>query len=64
MCAKKLDQDRVLPFNEGAAQLAGSNRPSFALMIAATALEDEYPFASRNVARFNFPSVAVLDPWA
>lgn len=59
---------RVLPFNEGAAihaaQLAGSNRPSFALMIAATALEEGYPFASRNVAHFNFPSVAVLDPWA
>lgn len=59
---------RVLPFNEGAAiraaQLAGGNRPSVDLMIAATALEFGYAVATRNVADFNFSGLAVVDPWA
>jgi len=59
---------RVLPFNEGAAiraaQLAGGNRPSVDLMIGATALEYGYAVATRNVAHFNFPALAVIDPWA
>ncbi|MBU6258767.1 MAG: type II toxin-antitoxin system VapC family toxin [Burkholderiales bacterium] len=58
----------VLPFNEGAAiraaQLAGGNRPSVDLMIAAIALEFGYAVATRNVAHFNFPGLAVVDPWA
>jgi toxin FitB len=59
---------RVLPFNEGAAiraaQLAGGNRPSVDLMIAAIALEFGYAVATRNVAHFNFSGLAVVDPWA
>jgi toxin FitB len=59
---------RVLPFNEGAAiraaQLAGGNRPSVDLMIAAIALEFGYAVATRNVAHFNFPGLVVVDPWA
>ena len=59
---------RVLPFNEGAAiraaQLAGVNRPSVDLMIAAIALEFGYAVATRNVAHFNFAGLAVVDPWA
>jgi predicted nucleic acid-binding protein len=59
---------RVLPFNEGAAiraaQLAGGNRPSVDLMIAAIALEFGFAVATRNVAHFNFPGLAVVDPWA
>ena len=59
---------RVLPFNEGAAiraaQLAGGNRPSVDLMIAAIALEFGYAVATRNVAHFNFAGLAVVDPWA
>lgn len=59
---------RVLPFNEGAAiraaQLAGVNRPSVDLMIAAIALEFGYAVATRNVAHFNFSGLAVVDPWA
>jgi len=58
----------VLPFNEGAAiraaQLAGGNRPSVDLMIAAIALEFGYAVATRNVAHFNFPGLVVVDPWA
>lgn len=58
----------VLPFNEGAAiraaQLAGSNRPSVDLMIAAIALEFGYAVATRNVAHFCFAGLAVVDPWA
>jgi predicted nucleic acid-binding protein len=58
----------VLPFNEGAAiraaQLAGSNRPSVDIMIAAVSLEFGYAFATRNVAHFNFSGLAVIDPWA
>jgi len=58
----------VLPFNEGAAiraaQLAGSNRPSVDLMIAAIALEFGYALATRNVAHFNFSGLVVVDPWA
>ena len=58
----------VLPFNEGAAiraaQLAGGNRPSVDLMIAAIALEFGYALATRNVAHFNFSGLAVVDPWA
>jgi predicted nucleic acid-binding protein len=58
----------VLPFNEGAAiraaQLAGGNRPSVDHMIAAIALEFGYAVATRNVAPFNFSSLAVVDPWA
>jgi predicted nucleic acid-binding protein len=58
----------VLPFNEGAAiraaQLAGVNRPSVDLMIAAIALEFGYAVATRNVAHFNFSGLAVVDPWA
>jgi predicted nucleic acid-binding protein len=58
----------VLPFNEGAAtraaQLAGGNRPSVDLMIAAIALEFGYAVATRNVAHFNFSGLAVVDPWA
>jgi predicted nucleic acid-binding protein len=58
----------VLPFNEGAAiraaQLAGANRPSVDLMIAAIALEFGYAVATRNVAHFNFPGLVVVDPWA
>ncbi|MDE2454616.1 MAG: type II toxin-antitoxin system VapC family toxin [Burkholderiales bacterium] len=57
----------VLPFNEGAAiraaQLAGGNRPSVDLMIAAIALEFGFAVATRNVAHFNFPGLAVVDPW-
>jgi predicted nucleic acid-binding protein len=60
--------DRVLPFNEGAAiraaQLAGGNRPSVDLMIAAIALEFGYAVATRNGAHFNFSGLAVVDPWA
>lgn len=59
---------RVLPFNDGAAiraaQLAGVNRPSVDLMIAAIALEFGYSVATRNVAHFNFAGLAVVDPWA
>ena len=59
---------RVLPFNEGAAiraaQLAGGNRPSVDLMIAAIALEFGYAVATRNVPHFNFAGLAVVDPWA
>lgn len=59
---------RVLPFNEGAAiraaQLAGSNRPTVDLMIAAIALEFGFAVATRNVAHFGFPGLAVVDPWA
>ena len=59
---------RVLPFNEGAAiraaQLAGGNRPSVDLMIAAIALEFGYAVATRNVAHFSFAGLAVVDPWA
>ena len=59
---------RVLPFNEGAAiraaQLAGGNRPSVDLMIAAIALEFGYAVATRNMAHFNFSGLAVVDPWA
>jgi len=59
---------RVLPFNEGAAiraaQLAGGNRPSVDLMIAAIALEFGYALATRNVAHFNFSGLVVVDPWA
>ena len=59
---------RVLPFNEGAAiraaQLAGGNRPSGDLMIAAIALEFGYAVATHNVAHFNFSGLAVVDPWA
>jgi toxin FitB len=59
---------RVLPFNEGAAiraaQLAGVNRPSLDLMIAAIALEFGYALATRNVAHFNFSGLVVVDPWA
>lgn len=58
----------VLPLNEGAAiraaQLAGGNRPSVDLMIAAIALEFGYAVATRNVAHFNFAGLAVVDPWA
>ena len=58
----------VLPFNEGAAiraaQLAGGNRPSVDLMIAAIGLEFGYAVATRNVAHFNFSGLAVIDPWA
>ena len=58
----------VLPFNEGAAiraaQLAGGNRPSVDLMIAAIALEFGFAVATRNVAHFNFSGLAVVDPWA
>ena len=58
---------RVLPFNEGAAvraaQLAGGNRPSVDLMIAAIALEFGYAVATRNVAHFKFAGLAVVDPW-
>ena len=58
----------VLPFNEGAAiraaQLAGGNRPSVDLMIAAIALEFGYALATRNVAHFNFSGLVVVDPWA
>ena len=58
---------RVLPFNDGAAiraaQLAGVNRPSVDLMIAAIALEFGYSVATRNVAHFNFAGLAVVDPW-
>ena len=58
----------VLPFNEGAAiraaQLAGGNRPSVDLMIAAIALEFGYALATRNVAHFNFSGLIVVDPWA
>lgn len=58
----------VLPFNEGAAiraaRLAGGNRPSVDLMIAAIALEFGYAVATRNVAHFNFAGLAVVDPWA
>ena len=58
----------VLPFNEGAAiraaQLAGGNRPSVNLMMAAIALEFGYAVATRNVAHFNFSGLAVVDPWA
>jgi toxin FitB len=58
----------VLPFNEGAAiraaQLAGGNRPSVDLMIAAIALEFGYAVATRNLAHFNFPGLVVVDPWA
>lgn len=59
---------RVLSFNEGAAiraaQLAGGNRPSVDLMIAAIALEFGYAVATRNMAHFNFSGLAVVDPWA
>jgi predicted nucleic acid-binding protein len=59
---------RVLPFNEGAAiraaQLAGGNRPSVDLMIAAIALEFGYAVATRNLPHFNFAGLAVVDPWA
>jgi hypothetical protein len=59
---------RVLPFNEGAAiraaQLAGGNRASEDLMIAAIALEFGYAVATRNAAHFNFAGLAVVDPWA
>jgi hypothetical protein len=59
---------RVLPFNEGtairAAQLAGGNRLSVDLMIAAIALEFGYAVATRNVAHFKFAGLAVVDPWA
>jgi toxin FitB len=59
---------RVLPFNEGsairAAQLAGGNRPSVDLMIAAIALEFGFAVATCNVAHFNFSGLAVIDPWA
>ena len=58
----------VLPFNEGAAiraaQLAGGNRPSVDLMIAAIALEFGYAVATHNAAHFNFSGLAVVDPWA
>ena len=58
----------VQPFNEGAAiraaQLAGGNRPSVDLMIAAIALEFGYAVATRNVPHFNFPGLVVVDPWA
>ena len=58
----------ILRFNEGAAiraaQLAGGNRPSVDLMIAAIALEFGYAVATRNVAHFNFSGLAVVDPWA
>ena len=58
----------VLPFNEGAAiraaQLAGGNRPSVDLMVAAIALEFGYAVATRNVAHFNFPGLVAVDPWA
>jgi predicted nucleic acid-binding protein len=60
--------DHALPFNEGAAiraaQLAGGNRPSVDLMIAAIALEFGYALATRNVAHFNFSGLVVIDPWA
>jgi len=59
---------RMLPFNEGAAvraaRLAGGNRPSVDLMIAAIALEFGCALATRNVGHFNFPSLVVVDPWA
>ena len=59
---------RVLPFNEGAAiraaQLAGGNRPSVDLMIAAIALEFGYAIATRNLPHFDFAGLAVVDPWA
>jgi predicted nucleic acid-binding protein len=59
---------RVLPFNEGAAiraaQLAGGNRPSVDLMIAAIALEFGYAVATRNLPHFDFAGLAVVDPWA
>jgi toxin FitB len=55
---------RVLPFNQGAAiraaQLAGGNRPSADLMIAAIALEFGYAVATRHVAHFNFSGLAVV----
>ena len=58
----------VLPLNEGAAiraaQLAGGNRPSVDLMIAAIALEFGYALATRNVAHFNFSGLVAVDPWA
>ena len=58
----------VLPLDEGAAiraaQLAGGNRPSVDLMIAAIALEFGYAVATRNVAHFNVSGLAVVDPWA
>ena len=58
----------VLPFNEGAAvraaQLAGGNRSSVGLMIAAIALEFGYAVATRNLTHFNFSGLAVVDPWA
>ena len=58
----------VLPFNEGAAiraaQLAGGNRPSVNLMMAAIALEFGYAVATRNAAHFDFSGLAVVDPWA
>jgi toxin FitB len=58
----------VLPFNEGAAiraaQLAGGNRPSVDLMMAAIALEFGFAVATRNVTHFNFSGLAVIDPWA
>ena len=59
---------RVLPVTEGAAiraaQLAGGNRPSVDLMIAAIALEFGYALATRNVAHFNFSGLVFVDPWA
>lgn len=59
---------RVLPFNEGAAiraaQLSGGNRGSVDLMIVAIALEFGFAVATRNVAHFKFPGLAVVDPWA
>jgi predicted nucleic acid-binding protein len=59
---------RVLPFNEGAAiraaQLAGGNRLSVDLMIAAIALEFGYAVATRNLPHFNFAGLSVVDPWA
>ena len=59
---------RVLPFNEGAAiraaRLAGGNRPSVDLMIAAIALEFGFALATRNVSDFTFAGLVVVDPWA
>ena len=59
---------RVLPLNEGAAiraaQLAGGNRPSEDLMIAAIALEFGYAVATRKLPHFNVAGLAVVDPWA
>ena len=59
---------RVVPLNEGAAiraaELAGGNRPSVGLMIAAVPLEFGYALATHTVSHFSFSGLAVVDPSA